>query len=103
MVSVSTQNRIGYLLLTIGVTVGLVAAYKNDSAIKDVNRKQTNFIIQQCQRDDKRNDIVIDSLKGAQIRAKIALKNNPVAQAIEVQRIQDNIRQFENAPPCRLP
>jgi hypothetical protein len=96
-------NVIGYLLLAGGVVAGLVAAFQNDSAIRNVNNRQTDFIIQQCQRDDARNDIVVDSLRGAKRRAIVSYRDNPVLLEVELFRIQDQIDEFQNSPPCRLP
>lgn len=98
-----TANRIGYGVLAVGVVAGLIGAYKNDSAIKDVNTKQTKFIIQQCLRDDARNDIVVESLRGAKRRAIVTYRNSPVILEVELFRIQEQIDEFKNSPPCRLP
>jgi hypothetical protein len=103
MTSSETKNRLGYMVLTIGVILGLFAAFRNDSNIRDVNDRQTNFIIQQCERDDSRNDIVIESLRGAKRRAIVTYRSNADLLYIEVQRIQDQIDEFKNSPPCRLP
>lgn len=103
MFRTATANRVGYGILAVGVIVGLFGAYKNDSAIKEVNTKQTRFIIQQCLRDDSRNDIVIESLRGAKRRAIVTYQNNPDLMEIELLRIQDQIDKFKNSPPCRLP
>ena len=103
MFRTTTQNRIGYGVLALGVIAGLIGAFVNDAAIKSVNKQQTRFIIDQCLRDDKRNDIVVESLKGAKARAIVTYKDNPLLQAIETAKIQDQIDEFNNNPPCKLP
>lgn len=103
MTSSETKNRVGYMVLAIGVSLGLFAAYRNDSNITKVNEKQTNFIIQQCQRDDARNDIVVESLEGAKRRAIVTYKDNPILKEVEIARIQGQINEFKHSPPCRLP
>jgi len=103
MRSVRHKDRIGYVLLTIGVVVGLFAGWENDNAIKEVNSRQTTFIIEQCKRDADRNEIVIDSLEGAQRRAAVTFKDDQALARVEVDRIQEQINRFKNSPPCRLP
>lgn len=103
MFRTATQNRIGYGLLAVGVVAGLFGAYRNDAAIKEVNNKQTIFILKQCQRDEQRNDIVIKSLQGAKDRTRETFKNNPIALTIQLRQINEQIEQFKNSPPCELP
>jgi len=103
MFKTATANRVGYAILAVGCAAGLFGAYRNDSAIKNVNEKQTRFIIDQCLRDDKRNDIVIESLQGAKRRAIITYRENPVLLEVELFRIQEQINEFKNSPPCKLP
>lgn len=93
----------GYIVLACGVVLGLFGAWRNDIHIQKVNDKQTSFIVDQCLRDDKRNDIVIDSLRGAKRRAVATYRATPDLLELEVGRIQDQIDEFKNSPPCRLP
>lgn len=100
---VTPGNRAGYLVLSLGVVAGLFFSWKNDNAIKDVNNKQTKFILEQCRRDDMRNYVVIDALEGAQRRAIFTYKDDPFIRNYEVGRIQEQINHFKNAPTCELP
>lgn len=103
MVTPATQHKLGYGLLALGVIAGLFGAWENDNSIKAVNKQQTQFILQQCQRDNARNGIVIESLEGAQRRAAITFKDEPALAALEIGKIQQQIADFKNSPPCRLP
>lgn len=100
---VTPGNRAGYLVLVIGVVAGLFFGWENDNAIKDVNNKQTRFILNQCRRDDMRNDIVIDSLESAKRRTAITYKGDLFLRKLEVDRIQEQIDKFKDAPLCELP
>lgn len=100
---VTPGNRTGYSILAAGVVLGLFFAWQNDNDIKEVNRSQTKFIIEQCKRDTNRNEIVIDSLEGAKRRAIITYRDDPFLGQLEVDRIQRQINNFKNSPPCELP
>lgn len=103
MFRTATQNRIGYGALAVGVVIGLFFSYKNDSAIKDVNRRQTTFILQQCERDRFRNKTVIEALESAKERARDLYKFDPIKQSRQLTIIQSQIDAFEQITECRLP
>jgi len=102
MVSAQTKNRVGYLILTIGVVIGLFAAYQNDAAIRKVNTKQTTFIIRQCDREQFRNKIAINFLERDHKRVE-AEHFDPAVKAAYLSVINKQIMRLNHIPPCKLP
>ena len=102
MVSAQTKNKFGYLFLTIGVVAGLFAAWKNDNAIKEVNRKQTIFIIRQCDREKFRNQIAINFLERDRVRVQNEKFDVAIRQAY-IDTIEKQINRLNHIPKCSLP
>ncbi len=103
MLSVSNTNRLGYIILTIGVIVGLFAAYQNDNAIRTVNEKQTKFIVRQCDREKVRNKIAIGFLERDRTRVLSAKDLDPAIKTTYLSTIDGQVKELDNIPPCRLP
>jgi len=104
MLETKTANRLGYGLLTVGVVVGLYAGYKNDQGLKEVNNKQTTFIVSQCKRDKVRDDSVIQALEDAKVRVRIQFAtSNPDALATSLAKIQHSINTLKHKEKCEVP
>ncbi len=103
MFRTETQNRIGYGVLALGVVAGLIGAFVNDAAIKSVNKKQTAFIIKQCDREQFRNQIATTFLERDAARVQRDQKLDPSVKTVYLHTIQQQILRLNNGPKCELP
>jgi hypothetical protein len=110
MFKTTTQNRIGYGVLTTGVVLGLFFSWRNDNAIEQVNKRQDKiisaqrqFIIDQCARDKTRDAVIIRALEDARTRARASLKNDPALRDVAVARLNEQIDEIKTSKPCKLP
>lgn len=110
MFKTTNKNRIGYGILTLGVVLGLFFSYRNDAAIEDVNIRQSElieiqreFIIDQCDRDKIKDQVIIKNLQDEKFRVAQTLKNDPVLSSFITERLNKQIRDIRNAKPCKIP
>ncbi len=103
MFRTATQNRIGYGVLALGVVAGLIGGFINDAAIKGVNKKQTEFIIRQCDRESFRNSIAISFLERDKTRVEQEKNLDPAVKSVYLSTIDYQITTLNKIPPCRLP
>jgi len=106
----STQNKVGYGVLATGVVLGLFFSWRNDSAIEGVNRRQSElietqreFILDQCDRDKIKDQVIIEALQDARLRINFQLKNDPALKSIVIARLNEQIAEVKNTKPCKLP
>lgn len=90
------------MILAVGVVAGLFAAWLNDQSIEEINRKQTAFILSQCEREKYRTDIAIKFLERDEARVK-AESLDPAVKAAYLSIIKEQKNHLQNIPKCVLP
>lgn len=105
-----TNNRIGYFILTIGVSLGLYFSWDSNNKTEKIAsqnsvliEQQERFIIEQCKRDKLKDQVIVGALEDAKRRAIESLSDKPDKRDQAVAAIQKSIDGIKNSPPCVLP
>lgn len=89
---------LGYLILAIGVILGLYWNYEISQDLGSEKFKRSydvnQFLYEQCLRDNERDLIIIEALKDARRRAEVSLQNEPALRNYEVGQIQEQINKL---------
>lgn len=92
-------NRIGYVILAVGMVLGLYFArdYSKQINQERINRaKEVNtFLVAQCEREEFRDAIIIGALEDAKRRAEASI-TDPVRKKFEMDRLQASIEKLQS-------